>query len=191
MALNDICNGPHTAHYAWEVCCVSFLHHPPFFSIHMYGQRPAQNGRWCFTFFVTKDGDLFCDHGGGGSGHTPPLLYPSVKTTIIGSYSTGLRRIAHICDWLQTTEEILTLHFYIRNFTAFEMMLHFWDFGHECKRMRKAMRLTRAISSIACIRPVLCFFFASILNSNVLLTLPISSYFHAILVKLISFWVSF
>ena len=71
MTVNDIRNGPYTAHCACQMCCVSHVANPP-------PPLPwaAQNGRLWVTFFVTKYRDLFCDQGGGlgggGSGLDPP-----------------------------------------------------------------------------------------------------------------------
>ena len=73
MTLNDIGDGPSSAHCACQVCCVSHAASspPPPAPMHMYGQRAAQNGRWV-SFFVTKCRDLFCDQGGGVGGGSPP-----------------------------------------------------------------------------------------------------------------------
>ena len=79
MTLNYIRDGPHSAHCACQMCCVSHVASSPPPPMHMYGQRAAQNGRLWVTFFVTKYRDLFCDQGrgwGGGvrAGPTHPVI---------------------------------------------------------------------------------------------------------------------
>ena len=72
MTLNDIRNGPYTAHCVCQMCCVSHVASSPPPPMHMYEQRAAQNGRLWARFFVTKFRDLFCYQGGEGSGPDPP-----------------------------------------------------------------------------------------------------------------------
>ena len=82
MTLNDICDGPYTAHCACQMCCVCHVASSPPLPCTCTGRglpKTAGCGSRCLrpnivTFFVTKAG------GWGGSGPDPhPPLYPSLE----------------------------------------------------------------------------------------------------------------